>query len=117
MDVRYESYCLADPRYYDTPARARIADDQRDYDQVVQAPDGWLRVLADQWMQYVPPIDHLPQQGWKIHVSTTLADASSTLAIVSTYCIRRGISFKFLPTRIVDGLNLHTVALLARHFP
>jgi hypothetical protein len=50
----------------------------------------------DVWANYAPVGLSLPPQGWKIHVSSRLADADRTLAAVWEYCIPRGIAFKFL---------------------
>ncbi|GAB2677714.1 class III lanthionine synthetase LanKC [Kribbella swartbergensis] len=92
---RYELYCLADRHFYETPAKRGIEDPgfalcSR------PVPDGWEHDAGDVWMHYAPRNVDLPLQGWKIHVSSCLADAERTLEAVWDYCVPRGVAFKFL---------------------
>src|SRR5262249_42718527 len=48
------------------------------------------------WTTVCPTIQDLPEQGWKIHVSTTLSDAVKVLDIVWRYCVEREVAFKYL---------------------
>ncbi|GII62754.1 serine/threonine protein kinase [Sphaerisporangium krabiense] len=95
MTTRYEVYCQADPLFYDT------LDNQRakypDFPIAGRAvPSGWEHRATDTWLHYGPADRTLPSQGWKIHISSCLADAEKTLDIVWDYCVGRRISFKFL---------------------
>jgi hypothetical protein len=91
----YELYCLADRRFYDTPANRGA--EHPDFALCSRpVPDGWDHVPGDMWMHYAPTGLKLPEQGWKIHVSSGLADAERALATVWDYCVPRGIAFKFL---------------------
>ncbi|WP_432197358.1 class III lanthionine synthetase LanKC [Streptomyces sp. bgisy027] len=105
MDKRYEVYALADRHFYETPDRlsaqgqgaaplygaARLA-----------APAGWKSARIGDWLTLAPlGPDGTPlpdrAQGWKIHVSATLANAERIAGIVWDYCVPRGIAFKFVP--------------------
>ena len=91
----YELYCLADRRFYDTPANRGA--EHPDFTLCARpVPDGWSHVPGEMWMHYAPDGLELPAQGWKVHVSSGLEDAERTLAAVWDYCVPRGIAFKFL---------------------
>src|ERR1700742_2893190 len=95
MHESYEFYCLADRRFYETPAnRGAQHPDFPICSRPV--PAGWQHVPGETWMHYAPADLKLPQQGWKIHVSARLADVERTLEAVWDYCVPRGIAFKFL---------------------
>ena len=92
----YEFYCQMDPVFYDrlTSAALRGSDYART---TGPAPDGWLRHTTDTWVYYAPDTtEHLPAQGWKIHVSTRHEDAVRALDLVWDYCVGRRIAFKHL---------------------
>jgi predicted Ser/Thr protein kinase len=98
-----ELYCLADPYFYDTPDRHPA--EQGDFARP-PVPEGWLHAPSDTWMYYVPPVTSVPTQGWKIHVSSRLADAERVIAAVWEHCVPKGIAFKFLRSRpVVVMLN------------
>ncbi|TDC66635.1 lantipeptide synthetase [Micromonospora sp. KC207] len=94
MDERYDNYCAADRLFYDSlgsaVAQPAFAAAERD------VPAGWRREPLDDWLIHAPDGGSLPQQGWKIHVSATLANAERVLDAVWDYCVPRGLSFKFL---------------------
>jgi hypothetical protein len=58
---------------------------------------GWKSVLVNGWMNYIPPDARLPDQGWKIHISTVPSQAAQVLGRVADVCLRRGVPFKHLP--------------------
>lgn len=98
MTEQYEAYCLADRVFYDTPSQRPT----RNPDFAVAAretPAGWDHEPGDTWMYYAPTERALPAQGWKIHVSSCLADAERVLATVWDHCVPRNIAFKFLRSR------------------
>ncbi|MCW2639410.1 MAG: serine/threonine protein kinase [Dactylosporangium sp.] len=95
MDERYEAFCMASPLFYDAlhsegTAGTSFPTAGR------PLPDGWRRVEQDDWLVFAPQEVHLPMQGWKIHVSACLDNASRILDAVWDYCLPRGIEFKFL---------------------
>lgn len=59
-------------------------------------PDGWIRAEHEIFTHWAPPNSDVPAHGWKAHVSTTLADADSVLAIVAAACADLGTPFKHL---------------------
>ncbi|MEW2143342.1 class III lanthionine synthetase LanKC [Micromonospora vinacea] len=94
MDERYDSYCAADPLFYDSLGSAIAQPVFPAAERPV--PTGWRREPLDDWLIYAPDGGSLPQQGWKIHVSAGLANAERVLDAVWNYCVPRGLSFKFL---------------------
>jgi len=101
MPVRPE-YILAatdDSPFYG--ARRTMADLVKaaapgDTPQTEELPAGWLMRRWSGWEGWTPR-DWTPRvQGWKIHVSTTPACATETLARVTRVCVRNTVCFKFL---------------------
>ncbi|MER8185021.1 class III lanthionine synthetase LanKC [Kitasatospora sp. NPDC094015] len=94
MDNRYEAYAYADPLFYDSPRRWGAPDEFAAVDRPL--PAGWERGDLEIWAVVRPVGVPLPDQGWKIHVSSCLADAEEVLEEVWAYCLRERITFKFL---------------------
>ncbi|PNZ71807.1 class III lanthionine synthetase LanKC [Mammaliicoccus stepanovicii] len=46
----------------------------------------------------IPKSSHFPNQGWKIHISATIEDASCLLYNVSEFLINNKVAFKFVPS-------------------
>jgi len=104
MIDRYEIYCLADRGFYDRLDTR--GDEHPDFPQSGRpVPDGWERVATEAWLSYAPVDGSMPAQGWKIHVSSRLADAERVLDAVWDYCVPRGVAFKFLRSR--DVMVMH----------
>jgi hypothetical protein len=98
MDKQYETYCLADPMFYDSPQRSG----RQEYFPVVERPlpPGWQRIAHGDWMMYQPPHSAIPRQGWKIHVSACPENAAGTLARVWEYCVPREVPFKVIGSEL-----------------
>lgn len=62
-------------------------------------PDGWSETFSGPWRHIYPVRSALPSQGWKIHVSATLANADDVLGHVWETCISAGVAFKYIPDR------------------
>ncbi|MER7708077.1 class III lanthionine synthetase LanKC [Kitasatospora sp. NPDC097605] len=94
MDNRYEAYAYADPLFYDSPRRWGA---QEEFAAVTRPlPDGWEHGDLEMWA-VVRPVDvRIPDQGWKIHVSSCVETAEEVLETVFAYCLRERITFKFL---------------------
>lgn len=98
MTEQYEAYCLADPLFYDTPSQRPTRNP--DFPVATrETPPAWDHQPSDTWLYYAPTDRDLPSQGWKIHVSSGLADAERTLETVWEYCVPHGLAFKFLRNR------------------
>jgi tRNA A-37 threonylcarbamoyl transferase component Bud32 len=102
---QYELYCLADKLFYDKLDQQQ--NEEADFAGCGRpVPEGWAHVPSDTWMYYAPQKRPLPQQGWKIHVSSCLDDAERVLTAVWDYCVSRELAFKFLRSRpVVVMLN------------
>ncbi|MET0236233.1 MAG: class III lanthionine synthetase LanKC [Kibdelosporangium sp.] len=59
-------------------------------------PAGWMRRDSGAWTHWGPAGLVLPDQGWKVHVSTSLANSRTVLAVVSMACAELGVPFKHL---------------------
>ncbi|MFD0340489.1 class III lanthionine synthetase LanKC [Streptomyces sp. NPDC127117] len=88
-------YCLADRRYYETPDRLPDENTRYPLDRA-QPPAGWRRGTGGLWTALHPESARLPEQGWKIHVSTVPEEAERTLADTARICLEQGVAFKFL---------------------
>jgi tRNA A-37 threonylcarbamoyl transferase component Bud32 len=98
VDKQYEQYCLADPFFYDSP---RERDPQALFPISRRPlPNGWSRAGQGDWLINIPPGRPVPAQGWKIHVSTCLDNSDEVITRVWEYCVPRGVSFKFLGSRL-----------------
>lgn len=58
--------------------------------------DGWAVIRDASWTHFAVPDRRLPEQGWKIHVSTTPANAVKTLGLVAEWCRTERWPFKHL---------------------
>ncbi|MEN3537236.1 class III lanthionine synthetase LanKC [Microbispora sp. ZYX-F-249] len=100
MISKYEIYCLADPLFYDKLDSKRA--EHPDFAIAARpAPEGWAHLATDTWLHYAPIGARLPSQGWKIHISSSLAEAERVIAAAWDYCAPRGLAFKFLRGRRV----------------
>ena len=100
MDLRYEAYCFADRLFYDIQSHAETSQD--DFSLVLPPlPEGWGQGDKNIWRHLHPHGVTLPKQGWKIHVSATVANAEHTLARTFDYCVERRIPFKYLRTKSI----------------
>ncbi|MEV2275746.1 class III lanthionine synthetase LanKC [Nocardiopsis sp. NPDC049922] len=104
----YGLYCDIDRYFYDAPHRLWSGSDTseaggergRTFEAAGrQVPEGWRSRRVGDWLALHPVEHRLPDQGWKIHVSACLDNAESILARVWDFCVARGVSFKFVPTR------------------
>ncbi|WP_433654350.1 class III lanthionine synthetase LanKC [Nocardia sp. CA-128927] len=86
------AFTFAHPDYYEPFDRT---DPGRRYNPT-RRPEGWIRREFDVWTQWTPPHTELPEQGWKVHVSSALGSAQQVLDVVSAACVELGISFKHL---------------------
>ena len=62
-------------------------------------PANWVRHDLGAWTHWVNPGAVLPDQGWKVHVSSSLENAQSVLTVVSMACVDLGVPFKHLAGR------------------
>lgn len=94
MDAIHPVFARADPTFYDHPRVRPPLPADRPF--VVDADPAWGHVDDGIWSYFEPPATVLPEQGWKVHLSTTPDAAESLLRIVSAYCLREGLAFKHL---------------------
>lgn len=89
------TFCWADTEFFEKPALVNDLDsrypDPTGLDETV-----WQRIDSGIWIQLRPIGVELPEQGWKIHVSSTPETAPKVLEIVWTYCVDHQVTFKFV---------------------
>ncbi|MER5355662.1 class III lanthionine synthetase LanKC [Kitasatospora sp. NPDC002551] len=94
MDNRYEAYAYADPLFYDSPRRWGAHEE---FSAVTRPlPEGWEHGDLEMWAVVRPVGVRIPDQGWKIHVSSCAETAEEVLETVFAYCLRERVTFKFL---------------------
>lgn len=89
----YIWYCPAGLDFYDRPGFgqvARFALTER------RIPGDWQVTEDSSWTFFQPVGVDLPEQGWKVHVSVTPAEAEETIDIVAKHCFARRTPFKVL---------------------
>lgn len=71
-----------------------------------ELPTGWRRTSSTPVWTTVGRGEALPPAGWKVHVSTTRAEAAVTLSLVAEVCVALGVTFKHLTSpRAFDALS------------
>ncbi|MFB6892060.1 class III lanthionine synthetase LanKC [Kitasatospora sp. NPDC056327] len=94
MDNRYEAYAYADPLFYDSPRRWGAHEEFAAVTRPL--PEGWEHGDLEMWAVVRPVGVRIPDQGWKIHVSSCAGTAEEVLETVHAYCLRERVTFKFL---------------------
>ncbi|MBM7826906.1 class III lanthionine synthetase LanKC N-terminal domain-containing protein [Microbacterium aurum] len=96
MNQMHAAFAGADPVFYERPGQGggestgRFGpDSERDW-------SSWAQVTDDHWTHWHPLRRDLPEQGWKVHVSTVPAQAHDVLRRVSAYCHSSQLTFKHL---------------------
>lgn len=97
-------YLVASPLYFDKPEKIDDNDSIFEIDTPVSA-ELWTVKTEGLHTVYRSTRSKIPEQGWKIHVSSTDNNCQSILRSVSKYCILNDIYFKFL--RSVSVLRLY----------
>lgn len=96
MEQEYQQFCMADPSFYDAMHSEGTAGESFATAGRV-LPPGWTLGERDDWFTVNPAVrQEIPLQGWKIHAAATVDNADQVLDTIWTYCVARGISFKFL---------------------
>lgn len=99
MDAIYPVFARGDRVFYDHPGRRAPLPDDRPF--VADVDPSWGHVDDGIWSYFAPPAAGLPEQGWKVHLSTTPDAAVPMLQIVSDYCRRERLAFKHLSSASV----------------
>ncbi|MDX3830818.1 hypothetical protein PV707_00530 [Streptomyces europaeiscabiei] len=99
MDKRFETYCMADPVFFEAPGRSGDAGDAAgagEYAVVERpVPDGWRSHRGDLWLELHPEGEHMVDQGWKVHASGVAENAERIVETVWDFCVPRRYAFKF----------------------
>ncbi len=94
MDPMYTAFATRDALFYDVPARADLDVSPEFEVDASEDWSGWNTLREDHWVHWLPRGLVLPDQGWKIHISTTPATADKTLLTTSAYCGAHAVPFK-----------------------
>ncbi|MDI5974606.1 class III lanthionine synthetase LanKC [Amycolatopsis magusensis] len=104
MEWRYFEFCVDGSPYYDKPVEQ--ADGRESFAGAAPVPDGWLSGESGPWRILRPSCGVLPAQGWKVHVSSTPAEAERVLRTTHAYCAGRGLTYKHLRSaRVLSWSN------------
>ncbi len=95
---------IASTDFYDSPDSYIPRDDFLNLVKE-KLPVDWEIARNSIWYNLFPPGIKLPQQGWKIHVSSTLVDALTILQGVLSVVIKHRAAMKFA----VDSVMLRTI--------
>lgn len=100
------AYTLADPEFYEDASRHRGSST---FEEIVRRhlpAAGWETNRQTIWLHVRRPEVALPQQGFKIHVSSTPECATAVLARMVALCVQHGVCFKCAATPAIhDMLN------------
>jgi serine/threonine protein kinase len=93
------AYVLANREFYEP--LERYHPDPADYQAGIERllPFGWQMVRGGVWVQCQPVGATLPRQGWKIHLSATLANSEALLSTAARLLFNQKVPFKFLADR------------------
>lgn len=94
MNSLYSAFARADPVFYDHPTRLAQPALGR---YSVRTPRSWTDTEDGNWRFHMPAELVLPEQGWKIHLSTTTSQAAELLRIATEFCVEHAMPFKHLP--------------------
>ncbi|MER5786378.1 class III lanthionine synthetase LanKC [Streptomyces mobaraensis] len=106
MDPRYEVFTLADAAWYEPLERCDDADSLLRLAHE-DLPPGWRRRSQGVWTVLAPEGPRaIPDQGWKIHVSSTPESHEEVVRATWEICRKLDVPWKFLRSRkVVTVLN------------
>lgn len=90
MDYRYIKY-INKGYYYNM-----VPEANQGLLNIDDLPHNYVLIDGEHWINVLVKNQKLPNQGWKIHISTNIKEAQKTLDIVSNLMIKRNISFKYV---------------------
>ncbi|WP_438354777.1 class III lanthionine synthetase LanKC [Microbacterium sp. CJ88] len=97
MDPIYPRFSTASGEFYDDP---RLHQANNSTSPFVPSPDldwtSWTQASDGHWVYRAPNHHVLPEQGWKVHLSTIAAEATEVLDAAARYCHAGRIAFKHL---------------------
>jgi len=93
------AFCQADPVFFEPPWRMDDRDSSIRGLRGVRLPTGWWAQEEGVWVLLYPEYVPLPEQGWKIHISATLADADQACDRVLKYCVNNDVAVKYLRSK------------------
>ena len=88
------AYLLASRQWYETPTLYSVRSDFQDEVRSHLPESGWQVHRHDIWLHVDRFVDQVPEQGFKIHVSSIPDCARDLLGLVTRECVARDISFK-----------------------
>ncbi|WP_251943814.1 class III lanthionine synthetase LanKC [Staphylococcus sp. Marseille-Q5304] len=90
MDYRYVKY-INDSCYYTKPTIQNLGNIN-----LSNIPTNYTKVSGAHWVSLSNHNQNLPEQGWKIHISTNLKTAKQTLDSVAELMFSENVSFKYV---------------------
>jgi len=100
------SYLLADQDHYESLGRRSVS--QSSYGGLIESllPAEWTVLRDGMWIRCIPSDDAVPDQGFKIHLSTVSRHAQEVLSAAVPICLKARTAFKVLADDfILDHVN------------
>ncbi|GEA85712.1 MAG: class III lanthionine synthetase LanKC [Cellulomonas sp.] len=94
MSLNLEACSLGDPLHFSAPSRWSPPWDQPLACTELLTDPTWSTRTFDVWRAYEPADAPVVDQGWKIHVSTTVDTAQRVVALVGRHCQEHRIPWK-----------------------
>ncbi|MGM0886940.1 MAG: class III lanthionine synthetase LanKC [Bacillota bacterium] len=93
MNVLYANYLDAESKYYREQTKSKEVSKLNP----PKCTNGWFIKETQHWDYFMHNNIKLPEQGWKIHISSVINEAQSTLDRVAPFLIKNDILFKYVP--------------------
>jgi class III lanthionine synthetase len=90
-------YVLADDDFY-LPL-SDVAEVGREF-APTKTPTGWTATDHGMWRNWRAHDAAIPEEGWKVHISSQLGEAQNVLDAVAETCFSEGVSFKHIRGRL-----------------
>ena len=94
VESAMEAFELASKQWYEIPTLCSVRSDFQDEVRSHLPESGWHVRRSDIWLHVDRFVDQIPEQGFKIHVSSIPDCAKDLLGLVTRECVARDISFK-----------------------
>lgn len=93
MNLLYANYLDAESKYYREQTKSKKVSRLNP----PKCSDGWFIKETQSWSYFLRNNIKIPDQGWKIHISTVIDEAQLTLDKVAPFLIKNNILFKYVP--------------------
>lgn len=93
--IEYYRFCTPGSIFYRRPDATEAAAGPF----ALTVPIDWQHSTDSEWSYCTPTEYDIPVQGWKLHVSATLENATEILELTADYLFEKRTAFKYLPSK------------------